>query len=94
MGACVAALTSIDPGLLLATAVPVLHFVARFIVIVTHTPTPGSGWAKAYSLIEIAALEVGHAKETGQLPPSPGHIDDFERQGEQLLNQLENRHAP
>jgi hypothetical protein len=88
MGSCIAALTSIDPGLFIATAVPALHLAARAVVIFTRTPAPGSAWAKAYSLIEVAALEVGRAKETGRLPPAAAHIDDFEKQSQILLSQL------
>jgi hypothetical protein len=88
MGACVAALTNINPALILAALGPILHFGALGIVALTHTPTPGSPWAKAYQVVELFAGVVGRAKETGLLPPAPGHLDDFDKQGEDLLKQL------
>jgi hypothetical protein len=57
--------------LAVAIAVPVIHFAARLWIILTHTPAPGSPGARIYILIELVALEVGRAKETGELPATP-----------------------
>jgi hypothetical protein len=85
---CIAALTSIDPAVLVAVVVPIVHFGAMIIVALTHTPAPGSTWAKAYRVIEIVAGVVGRAKESGQLPHAPGHLDELETQGAELLHRL------
>lgn len=68
----------------IAAGVPIIHLLARLICVATPTPSPDSRWARAYRLIEVIALEVGHAKDTGLLPKTPA-IDRFAGDGVEFL---------
>ena len=46
-----------------ATAVVTL---ASTICAVTPTPKPGSTWSKIYKIIEMLAINIGKAKDTGK----------------------------
>jgi hypothetical protein len=69
-------------------AVVGVHLVSRLIVIFTHTPMQGSRWAKVYDVIEKAALEVGYAKETGLIQPSPERYETLLKQAGELLDHV------
>ena len=47
------------------TAVTSIVTIASGICALTPTPKPGSFWGKIYGFIELAALTVGKAKQTG-----------------------------
>lgn len=66
------ALTSLIPNAAqIGTVIAVLYAAAKAVTILVPTPPPASRWGRVYHLIEIFALVVGHAKETGVLPATP-----------------------
>ena len=44
---------------------------ASFLAALIPTPDPNSNWGKAYRLIDLVALNILHAKETGLPPTAP-----------------------
>lgn len=52
-----------NPWVKVATAVVTL---ASTICAVTPTPKPGSTWSKIYKIIEMLAINIGKAKDTGK----------------------------
>lgn len=60
------------------------EFVAR-----TPTPPRGSRWARVYHVIEIVARVTMRAKEIGVLPPAPRAVEDFARQANVLLAEVQ-----
>jgi len=52
-----------QPWFPIVTAVVAL---AAGVAAVTPTPKPGSTWAKIYKVLDIIALNIGRAKETGE----------------------------
>jgi hypothetical protein len=52
----------------LGTVLGVVFAIAKLITILMPTPPPGSKWAKPYRAVEVVALLIGRAKETGVLP--------------------------
>ena len=70
MIACSAAslIPSVDQLVAFAAVAGSIVTAASAVCAMTPTPAPGTRLARLYRCLEIAALLVGHAKETGILP--------------------------
>lgn len=62
---------------------------ASAIAAVTKTPDPNTTWGKVYKVIEVIALNVLHAKETGVVQPA-----DVEKVAQQVAAILAKQATP